>query len=1345
MKRRFTIVAATLALLAIFIAPMGMMGQTRAEEVYKTSQFGSGYNSQGVSSYTGNNWYSTTNGFRLDIVNANNNNNQWNYIKIGGKNGAYTGKLTTNAVIDEPVTKVVLTIDAIAYSGNLTSMKLYSSSNNSSWTEIGTFSKSTGAQAVTINTPTANLYYKIEVVCTKATGNGVVQISKVEYYHNAGGGNTPTITTDAANNSLAVPNQTLGSYDEAGYATLTVSGTNLTAGIALNLGNNSPFEMSTDLDNWLSTVTIPQSGGSVTDEEVVIRLKESLATPQAYSGNVTLSSTGAEIVTVALTGSVINPTYTLTDESGANGSINFSTSTAEAGAHVTLTPTPASGAYYFVPNSWSFFMDDLTDVTEDIEFVAGETNVIVMPAYNLHVDASFQLKPTYAITAVATPAAGGTVVTDDTAWEGKVVEIAVQANSGYALSSLTATYVNGGATTDLTITNNTFVMPAFAVTVTATFEESNDVTYDFTQIEGFSSWNNSYLERVVEYPTATVTFDAASRQTMTITDQPVTKGNPVTIVMAEGLTLTSAAFVCTQWSNKAQTITLHYSTDGGEHFTSTGVTSSNFRISANLPVGTNAVKLTFSSTSNQVGIASATVSIQGSAVQSYTLTLGNHQHINDYYVFVNNENSEAAEFDENDEMEVYEGATVYVSVAEVEDCYLFNGLSVTYGDNQHADTTKYDDMYYSFVMPAGDATLNFHTSEATQYTLTVAGSHFSIEDLLVGVESDIVTLENNQADICEKSSVLVDGLTIATGYVLTSVTLTYGGETVEITPVLGSLYEFQMPSSNATLTFTTAPAPTYTLANSIETGKSYIIVGFDGDDAYAMGEQKTSNRAGVAVTVNGTTAFGNENIHEVVITALEGDDAGTYTIEDNGYLYAASSSYNHLKTEANLDANGNGKWTIVIGSDGAATIIAQGTYTHNRMRFNPNNGSPLFSCYSGTTGSLPKLYVKVETPATETYTTETLTGYGNGDGHYYLIASPVYVNPTNTNMLTVDENDNPTYDLYYFDQGEDDEWRNYRQGEFDLVPGVGYLYANKNNIQLTFTGVPYDGDGEIELVNEEGALFEGWNLVGNPFGEAAVISDNYFEMNEDGDEIVAGESEVIAPMKGVFVRFADTEVEGIVTFEPATGTGTNLDDYKKVVLNLTRNRGNVIDRAIVRFGEGRQLPKFQLNENSTKVYFSQGNQDYAVVRSGNEGEMPVNFKAETRGSYTFTVETKNVEMNYLHLFDTKTGDDIDLLQTPSYTFEANVGDNVNRFRLMFDANAIEEHNAEASFAYFNGSEWVISNMGEATLQVVDVMGRVLSSETINGNAELSISEVPGVYMFRLVNGNNVKVQKVVVR
>jgi hypothetical protein len=209
------------------------------------------------------------------------------------------------------------------------------------------------------------------------------------------------------------------------------------------------------------------------------------------------------------------------------------------------------------------------------------------------------------------------------------------------------------------------------------------------------------------------------------------------------------------------------------------------------------------------------------------------------------------------------------------------------------------------------------------------------------------------------------------------------------------------------------------------------------------------------------------------------------------------------------------------------------------------------------------------------------------------------------------------------------------------------------------------------------------------------------------------------------------------------GGDGNLDE---LVMNLSQNRGTVIDRAIVRFGEGEQLPKFQLFENSTKLYIPQGNSDYAIVRSAAEGEMPVNFKAKENGTYTISVNTETVEMDYLHLIDNMTGTDVDLLATPSYTFEATTRDYASRFRLVFSANVTDgPSTGSGAFAYFNGSEWQISNVGKATLQVVDVMGRVVKSVALEGNATVSIDEMPGVYMMRLLNGNDVKVQKVVIR
>ena len=72
------------------------------------------------------------------------------------------------------------------------------------------------------------------------------------------------------------------------------------------------------------------------------------------------------------------------------------------------------------------------------------------------------------------------------------------------------------------------------------------------------------------------------------------------------------------------------------------------------------------------------------------------------------------------------------------------------------------------------------------------------------------------------------------------------------------------------------------------------------------------------------------------------------------------------------------------------------------------------------------------------------------------------------------------------------------------------------------------------------------------------------------------------------------------------------------------------------------------------------------------------------------------------------------------------------------------NNSDDNFAFFNNGNFVINNEGEAILQVVDVTGRILSNETINGSISKTIQAAPGVYMLRIVKGNDVKVQKVVV-
>jgi hypothetical protein len=384
------------------------------------------------------------------------------------------------------------------------------------------------------------------------------------------------------------------------------------------------------------------------------------------------------------------------------------------------------------------------------------------------------------------------------------------------------------------------------------------------------------------------------------------------------------------------------------------------------------------------------------------------------------------------------------------------------------------------------------------------------------------------------------------------------------------------------------------------------------------------------------------------------------------------------------------------------------------------------------------------TPSTVAVGVETITlditGYGESAGGYYLIASPIgEVSPTNVGSMLDNE-----YDLYYFDQAQEKEWINYKgdeelnnPGGFALEPGKGYLYANSEDVTLTFTGTPYSGDGTVELVYDDNAVdFKGWNLVGNPFAVEAYPDRAFYTMAEGGAGIdvtpnLAGAE--VARMTGIFV--VANAAGQTVTF--ATENPNNKS--ANLALNLT-NSNNLVDRAIVRFGEGQQLPKFQLNPNHTKVYIPMEGKDYAIVSAEEMGEMPVNFKAEKSGSYSLSFSTENVEMAYLHLIDNLTGKDVDLLSTPSYSFDASSSDYESRFKLVFATG----HNDGETFAYFNNGAFVINNEGEAILQVVDVTGRILSNETISGSISKTIQAAPGVYMLRIVKDNDVKVQKVVV-
>lgn len=374
---------------------------------------------------------------------------------------------------------------------------------------------------------------------------------------------------------------------------------------------------------------------------------------------------------------------------------------------------------------------------------------------------------------------------------------------------------------------------------------------------------------------------------------------------------------------------------------------------------------------------------------------------------------------------------------------------------------------------------------------------------------------------------------------------------------------------------------------------------------------------------------------------------------------------------------------------------------------------------------------------------KTVSGYGEGEGNYRFIASPLVENTTPTtvdNMIT-----ETSYDLYRFDQAENAEWQNYKANSFNLINGQGYLYANVEDVNLIFKGEFNEEETtEVGLVYDADATFAGWNLVGNPFPVSAYANRSYYVMNEEGsaiEPVAVSSSTAIAPCTGVMVK-ADGVGES-VTFTKSTREVENKGLLQIAVAESTRSN-TIEDKAVISFNEGDALGKFVFNKDNAQISIPQGGEDYAIACVEKRGEMPLNFKAAKNGSYTLSVNPEAVEMEYLHLVDNLTGNDVDILVTPSYIFESKTSDYASRFRLVFSVYEDVDCDNEEPFAFINnGSINVTGDYTNAILQIVDLTGRVVVSTEVANN--VSINELAsGVYVLRLINGENVRTQKIVI-
>ena len=611
--------------------------------------------------------------------------------------------------------------------------------------------------------------------------------------------------------------------------------------------------------------------------------------------------------------------------------------------------------------------------------------------------------------------------------------------------------------------------------------------------------------------------------------------------------------------------------------------------------------------------------------------------------------------------------------------------------------------------------------------------------------------------------------------------------------------QFVMPASNVTVsavfTYVGVFEQKYYLvtdASQLVAGRTYLIVNTTVGKALGT-TQNTNNRAAAGVTIANNAI---ESIDATVCELTLGKDGNYWTLFDagwgtkGGYLYAASSSSNYLKTQASYDDNG--KWAISVASSGVATITAQGGNTRNLLKY--NNGSTLFSCYasgqqdvclfirsehyeymtdttlaclntfdkhtvhSGVTLTANQVlganmlnesnYLVIKDGAQFVHSVsgvkatvkKHITGYSGEKDNYYLIASPVVGSNGVGNLPT------GTYDFYTLDESLDSkQWLNYEASAFSTIDNTkGYLYANAADIDLEFAGVlkPSNSNVEVNLQYTSGKPIAGFNLVGNPFPCNAYANKPYYVIEGEGFSEAKATNVAVAPCAGIIVQAA-TAGEKVTFSKNMPSTSVNQGNLQ-IALAEAGTRGARQDNAIVSFDEGEELGKFVFNERNAKIYFTQDGKDYAVASNNSREEMSLHFKAAKNGSYTLSFSTENAEMDCLHLIDNLTGADVDLLVISSYTFEAKTTDYASRFQLRFAPK--DESIDNAPFAYVSNGEIVITaDARGASLQVIDATGRVIRVCTDVVHTVSTIGIPAGMYVLRLLDCDSVRVQKMVIR
>jgi hypothetical protein len=313
--------------------------------------------------------------------------------------------------------------------------------------------------------------------------------------------------------------------------------------------------------------------------------------------------------------------------------------------------------------------------------------------------------------------------------------------------------------------------------------------------------------------------------------------------------------------------------------------------------------------------------------------------------------------------------------------------------------------------------------------------------------------------------------------------------------------------------------------STLAEGDNIILV--NEDASVAMGEQNSNNRKEESVVIDNNVIDNISNKVQKLI--LQGESDAWYFYTGEGFLYAASSSSNYLKTQATQD--NNAKATISI-TNGDAAIKFQGSNTRNVLRYNETSG--LFSCYASNSTVTGTVQIYKEVPITvtigeagyATYCTPKAVSFGD-DVTAFVVSNVTDDEVTLTAVESVPANTPVVVKA--------------AEGTYPLTIAESATAPETNYLQVSDGNVTSDGANYFALADKGGV---GFYVVGNgvkiPDGKCYIYTSTAtkarLSFNFEGDDataitaIEAAEAinngviynlngqRVVKPLKGIYIQ-----------------------------------------------------------------------------------------------------------------------------------------------------------------------------------------------------------------------------------